>query len=107
MRISPSIIPSIRSSFTTTASIRSAPCPSLSLPVAFGKDQLTISTIPPGLNDCSSFIAQLLSKESKLGQVTLGHRYSTARVSKRRAHQSAACLRARYCAGLEWLDLGS
>src|SRR5215470_18274024 len=31
---------------------------------------------------------------SKSSQVTLGRRYSTARVSKRQAHRSAACLRA-------------
>src|SRR5262245_47446463 len=43
--------------------------------------------------------------EAKSGQVTLGHRYSTARVSKRRTHRSAACLRARYCTDLAWLDL--
>src|SRR5215471_15837672 len=42
---------------------------------------------------------------SKSGQVTLGHWYSTARVSKRLTHRSAACLRARYCADLAWLDL--
>ena len=41
----------------------------------------------------------------KSGQATLGHRYSTARVSKRQTHQSAACLRARYYTDLAWLDL--
>src|SRR5262245_24540277 len=41
----------------------------------------------------------------KSGQVTLGHRHSTARVSKRPTDESAACLRARYCADPAWLDL--
>src|SRR5262245_36579935 len=36
---------------------------------------------------------------------TLGHRYSTARVSKRLPHRSAACLRARYCTDLACVDL--
>ena len=30
---------------------------------------------------------------------------STARVSKRPSHRSSACLRARYCTNLVWLDL--
>src|SRR5262245_8287489 len=42
---------------------------------------------------------------AKSGQVKLGHRYSTARVSKRPTDESAACLRARYCTDLAWLDL--
>jgi len=37
----------------------------------------------------------------------LGHRYSTARVSKRPSHETAACLRARYCTGLTCSDLDS
>jgi len=35
----------------------------------------------------------------------LGRWYSTARVSKRPSHKSAACLRARYCTDLTWSDL--
>jgi len=35
----------------------------------------------------------------------LGHRYSTARVSKRPTDESAACLRARYCTNLACFDL--
>ena len=37
----------------------------------------------------------------------MGHRYSTARVSKRLTDGSAACLRARYCTNLAWFDLGA
>jgi hypothetical protein len=37
-------------------------------------------------------------------KVVKGAPYS-ARVSKRPTHQSAACLRARYCTDLAWLDL--
>src|SRR6266545_980840 len=42
---------------------------------------------------------------AKSGQATLRHRYSTARVSKRQTHRSAACLRARYCTDLACSDL--
>src|SRR5262245_53356808 len=35
--------------------------------------------------------------------LSLQDRYSTARVSKRRTHRSAACLRARYCTGVQML----
>jgi len=41
----------------------------------------------------------------KSGHATLWRRHSTARVSKRPTHRSPACLRARYCADLTWLDL--
>src|SRR6266542_3060950 len=46
-------------------------------------------------------------KPPKSGQVTLGHRYSTARVSKRPTNEAAACLRARYCTNLTWFNLVS
>ena len=36
------------------------------------------------------------------GNKAMGHRYGTARVSKRSAHRSAACLRARYRTDLAW-----
>src|SRR5262245_17090728 len=39
-------------------------------------------------------------RSSKSGHATLGHRYSTARVSKRLTGGTAACLRARYCTNL-------
>jgi hypothetical protein len=42
---------------------------------------------------------------AKSGHATLGHRYSTARVSKRLTNETAACLRARYCTNLTWFDL--
>src|SRR5262245_60778373 len=50
----------------------------------------------------------LFSKQgpiTKSNHATLGHWYSTARVSKRQSHWSAACLRARYCTSLAWSDL--
>src|SRR6266498_1065689 len=43
--------------------------------------------------------------ETKSKHTTLGRRYSTARVSKRPSHRSAACLRARYCTNLACSDL--
>src|SRR5262249_52809455 len=46
-----------------------------------------------------------IANRSKSNQATLGHRYSTARVSKRLHHRTAACLRARYCTGLTCSDL--
>src|SRR6516225_3051646 len=39
---------------------------------------------------------------AKSGHTALGRRRSTARVSKRPTHRSAACLRARYCAELQY-----
>jgi len=44
---------------------------------------------------------------SKSNHVTLGHWYSTARVSKRLIYETTACLRARYCTSLAWFDLVS
>ncbi len=39
----------------------------------------------------------LVPRFPKSGRATLGHWYSTARVSKRLTDEAAACLRARYC----------
>src|SRR5262249_33908164 len=58
----------------------------------------------PGLIEISTSVMPAVST-AKSGHATLGQRYSTARVSKRPSHRSAACLRARYCTNLAWFDL--
>src|SRR5215510_13118809 len=54
----------------------------------------------------AALTARICPSHARSTQATLGHRYSTARISKRPTDESAACLRARYCADLAWLDLG-
>src|SRR5215510_13337934 len=53
----------------------------------------------------AALTARICPSHARSTQATLGHRYSTARISKRPTDESAACLRARYCTDLAWLDL--
>src|SRR6266508_1717102 len=53
----------------------------------------------------STTLTKFLNVSHKSKHATLGRWYSTARVSKRPSHWSAACLRARYCTNLTCSDL--
>src|SRR5262245_36740591 len=53
----------------------------------------------------SALKTKFLNVSHKSKHATLGRWYSTARVSKRPSHMSAACLRARYCTNLTCSDL--
>src|SRR6266540_5372855 len=64
-----------------------------------------VATAPGTVPQAPRFPLHAIANRYKLGHATLGQWYSTARVSKRPAHQSAACLRARYCTNLAWLGL--
>src|SRR6266540_3126462 len=50
-------------------------------------------------------LTKFLNVSHKSKHATLGHWYSTARVSKRLTYETAACLRARYCTNLTCSDL--
>ena len=63
------------------------------------------SSLTVGLPPRAANTPYQIENRSKSNHATWGRRHSTARVSKRLTNETAACLRARYCADLAWLDL--